>query len=249
MNRYFFVVAGAFLIGLVILFRLFHLSFVEGDYWKRVSQKFIRQNLEIPAQRGNILAADGQVLATSLPEYRLYMDFMAHDKDSLVQHRAQVWRDSIICADTLRVIPGLLNRAKKPIPESTQRQHIDSCRRTLTALCQGMHRIFPEIDPAAFRQHLIEGRAKRSQHWPLYRRKVSYIQYQQVRKLPFFRKAPYARASTPRSTARGKTPTANWPHAPWATSTARRTPHAAAWNCPSTPCSGAAPAHATGRRC
>ncbi|MCQ2205181.1 MAG: transpeptidase family protein [Bacteroidaceae bacterium] len=186
MNRYFFVVAGAFLIGLVILFRLFHLSFVEGDYWKRVSQKFIRQNLEIPAQRGNILAADGQVLATSLPEYRLYMDFMAHDKDSLVQHRAQVWRDSIICADTLRVIPGLLNRAKKPIPESTQRQHIDSCRRTLTALCQGMHRIFPEIDPAAFRQHLIEGRAKRSQHWPLYRRKVSYIQYQQVRKLPFF---------------------------------------------------------------
>lgn len=188
MNRYFVVIAIAFICGLTIVGRMCQLTFLQGDYWKAVSQRFVRENVKIPPQRGNILSADGQILATTLPEYRLYMDFMAQDKDSALQHKAQVWRDSIICADTLRVIPGRLNRHKEVIPEATQKAHIDSCRRVLTELCEGMHKIFPEdIDPAAFRKHLIEGRKLENKHWPLLNKKVTYIQYCQVKKLPFFK--------------------------------------------------------------
>lgn len=188
MNRYFVVIALAFLCGILIIGRMCQLTFLEGDYWKKVSQRFVRENVMIAPQRGNILAADGQMLATSLPQYRLYMDFMAYDKDSVMQRKAQTLRDSIICADTLRVIPGLLNRRKQIIPEATQQKHIDSCRRVLTALCEGMHKIFPEdIDAQQFRKHLLEGREKKSKHWLLYKKKISYIQYCQVKKLPFFK--------------------------------------------------------------
>ncbi|MCQ2266727.1 MAG: PASTA domain-containing protein [Bacteroidaceae bacterium] len=187
MQRYGMVIAAACLAGVVIMARICQLTFVESSYWAKVSQRFVRENVEIPAQRGNILACDGEVLATSLPQYRMYMDFMVWEKNEANRLKAQSWRDSIICADTLRVIPGLLNRRKEPIPEEVQQQHIDSCRRALDELCQGMHRIFPEIDPVEFRKHLIAGRDKESHHWPLYKKKVTYIQYREVKTLPLFR--------------------------------------------------------------
>ena len=187
MQRYTFVIGVAFLLGSIIMIRICQLTYSQSSYWEKVSQRFVRENMEIPAQRGNILAADGQVLATSLPQYRMFMDFMVWEKDSARRVKAQAWRDSIICADTLRVVPGLLNKRKQVIPDTTQQHHIDSCRRALDELCMGMHRIFPDIDPVAFRKHLTEGRAKESHHWPLYKKKVTYIQYRKVKELPLFR--------------------------------------------------------------
>lgn len=187
MNRYGYVIVFAFVLGVIVMVRICQLTFIQSRYWERVSQRFVRENVEIPAQRGNILANDGQVLATSLPQYRIYMDFMDWEKDSLRHARQQAWRDSIICADELRVIPGLLNKKKEIIPDTTQQQHIDSCRKQLDILCAGMHRIIPEIDPVAFRQHLIEGRRKESHHWPLYKKKITYIQYREIKQLPLFR--------------------------------------------------------------
>lgn len=187
MQRYGVVIAVAFVIGVIVMARICQLTFIESSYWARVSERFVRENVEIPAQRGNILASDGQVLATSLPEYRIYMDFMVWEKDSARRVMAQAWRDSIICADTLRVVPGLLNKRKQIIPEATQQQHIDSCRRALDELCQGMHKIFPDIDPVAFRALLKQGRQKESHHWALYNKKISYIQYREIKKLPLFR--------------------------------------------------------------
>lgn len=186
MNRFGVVIAAAFVLGVVIMGRLCQLTFVEGEYWQRVSQRYVMDSLLLPAQRGNILSSDGQVLATSLPQYRLYMDFIVYDKDSLRGAIAQAWRDSIICSDTLRVIPGRLNKRKEIIPESVQQHNIDSCRAVMAEMCGGMHRIFPDIDSAAFHKLLVDGRAKRSHHWCLYRPKVSYIQYCEVKKLPYF---------------------------------------------------------------
>lgn len=187
MDRYYAVFIIAVVLGLVVVGQISYLSVVEGDYWAKVAKRFVRDNVPIKALRGNILACDGQVLATSLPEYKLYMDFMDWEPDSTERHiRNQAWRDSIICADTLRVIPGKLNRAGREIPEYVQRHAIDSCKRELDRLCQGMHNIFPEIDPVEFRAHLLAGRAKKSHNWPLYRKKVSYIEYRKVKELPVF---------------------------------------------------------------
>ena len=44
------------------------------DYWEAVDQRFVSENIPIPAKRGDLLSDDGRVLSTSLPDYRLYID-------------------------------------------------------------------------------------------------------------------------------------------------------------------------------
>lgn len=189
MGRYSIVIAVAVAIGLFVIGRVCYMTFVKADYWEAVSHRFVRDSVPIEALRGDILSADGRVLATSLPEYRMYIDYIVVEKDSANRVKYQAHRDSIILADSLQVIPGLLNKKKQPIPEAVQRQHIDSCRRVLTAICEGMHKIFPDVDPAEFRQHLIKGRHdKKKRHWELYPKKVDYIKYAAVQQLPYFEK-------------------------------------------------------------
>lgn len=49
--------------------------FVERDYWMEGQKKFIKENVAIPANRGKIFSSDGKLLASSLPQYKLYMDY------------------------------------------------------------------------------------------------------------------------------------------------------------------------------
>ena len=84
------VIAFVFcLIGVVIVYRAIRTMFVEGDVWKAASEKFVKENVSVSPQRGNIFSADGQLLATSLPEYKIYMDFRVKEKDSLRQIELQ----------------------------------------------------------------------------------------------------------------------------------------------------------------
>ena len=69
--RYVAIVVFCAIAGLVILGKAAYIMFVEHDYWLTVSAKYESNYKVLPATRGNILAADGQVLATSLPEYRI----------------------------------------------------------------------------------------------------------------------------------------------------------------------------------
>lgn len=187
MGRYHVAFTIAALLGLYVIGRVCFMTYVKGDYWRQVSERFVKDSVEIEAVRGDILAADGRVLATSLPEYMLVMDYIVVDNDSTQRANLQAHRDSIILADSLRVVPGLLNKKKQPIPEDLQQQHIDSCRRVLTEICEGMHAIIPEIDPAEFRARLVEGRhSKKNRYWILYSKRVDYITYAEVKKLPFF---------------------------------------------------------------
>lgn len=59
--------------GLVILLKAAYLMTVDRDYWLAVNAKFESEYKPLPATRGNILSADGQLLATSLPEYRIFL--------------------------------------------------------------------------------------------------------------------------------------------------------------------------------
>ncbi len=49
-------------------------QFREGEKWKSKAEKVNFQYRDVPATRGNIYAADGSLLATSLPFYRLAID-------------------------------------------------------------------------------------------------------------------------------------------------------------------------------
>ena len=44
----------------------------QSNYWEQVDKRFTTENIPIPANRGNILSADGQVLSGSIPVYRFY---------------------------------------------------------------------------------------------------------------------------------------------------------------------------------
>lgn len=75
------------IIGIIILIKALWISTVERDYWIKVSSRLKKDSVEIKPIRGNILSCDGRLMASSLPEFKLYMDFKAggKEKDSLWQ--------------------------------------------------------------------------------------------------------------------------------------------------------------------
>lgn len=156
MPRYFYMATAFALLGLVIVGRAGYLMFSsKQDYWMQVSEKFKKYNIEIPAKRGTIYSADGQILSTTLPEYRLYMDFMSWEQDSARRINDQMDRDRMLYLK-------------------------------LDSVADGMHQLFPDIDPKEFKDLLLRGRAKKSHHWLLYSPRVTYVQYCKAKELPFF---------------------------------------------------------------
>ncbi|MDO4164772.1 MAG: penicillin-binding transpeptidase domain-containing protein [Bacteroides sp.] len=93
MTRYFFVMLVMSLVGIAIVVKAAVIMFAERQYWQDVADRFVGVNKSIPANRGNILSADGKLMASSLPEYRIYMDFKAggETKDTmLVNHLGEI---------------------------------------------------------------------------------------------------------------------------------------------------------------
>ncbi len=160
MLRYFFIVLVMSLIGIAIVVKAAFIMFAERQYWHDVADRFVKENVAIPANRGNILSADGKLMASSLPEYRIYMDFMSGEKDPKLRAKDQHRRDS------------LLNT------------YIDSISR-------GLHAIFPDKSAAYFKRHLKEGRRRKSRHYLLYPKRISYIQFKEVKELPLFNLGKY----------------------------------------------------------
>ena len=72
-------------IGLLILGKALYIATVKRDYWMQVASRLKKDSVDVKPIRGNILSCDGRLMASSLPEYKLYMDFVAggEKKDSL----------------------------------------------------------------------------------------------------------------------------------------------------------------------
>lgn len=64
-----------------IFYRIVHLQFMEGEKWQAKSETLNFQYKQVTATRGNIYAADGSLLATSLPFYRVVIDPMVAKED------------------------------------------------------------------------------------------------------------------------------------------------------------------------
>ena len=68
------------LVALIMVFILISAGntiFKDGDFWRAQGAKSKIDSIIIKANRGNILAHDGKLLATSVPSYHLAMDFKA----------------------------------------------------------------------------------------------------------------------------------------------------------------------------
>ena len=73
------------LLGILVVGKAFYIATVKRDYWMRVADRLKRDSVMVKPVRGNILSCDGRLMASSLPEYKLFMDFKAGGevKDSL----------------------------------------------------------------------------------------------------------------------------------------------------------------------
>ncbi|WP_299160971.1 penicillin-binding protein [uncultured Tenacibaculum sp.] len=81
LNKLYVVVILMTLFFIVILFRIFNLQYVEGDKYKKLSQEKTVKNDTIFANRGNVYAADGNLLATSMSKYTIRMDAVTVDSE------------------------------------------------------------------------------------------------------------------------------------------------------------------------
>jgi len=62
------------LVAAALLVRILILQYVQHGKWSDMSEKFVYKTGETPANRGDILAYDGRLLASSVPYYTIYMD-------------------------------------------------------------------------------------------------------------------------------------------------------------------------------
>lgn len=75
------------LVAFVILGSVVYMQVVEREKWEEMSDKYIFRISEVPASRGDILAHDGRLLASSVPHYNIRMDTRASD--------ASTWNNGI----------------------------------------------------------------------------------------------------------------------------------------------------------
>ena len=86
MTRYSFIILVMVLLGIAIVFKAGVIMFAERQYWHDVADRFVKEEVPLIPNRGNIISSDGQLMASSLPEYKIYMDFKAggEKKDTLL---------------------------------------------------------------------------------------------------------------------------------------------------------------------
>ncbi|RXJ49979.1 penicillin-binding protein [Gelidibacter gilvus] len=63
-----------FVFALAVVFKLFTIQMVHGDKYRDLAEKRTVKNDTIPANRGNVYASDGSLLATSIPKYDIRFD-------------------------------------------------------------------------------------------------------------------------------------------------------------------------------
>ena len=71
------IVVVAVLFVVAIIARAVVTATVENERWKKLGAVSVGDTVPLPAARGNILSADGQLMASSLPDYKVYIDFLS----------------------------------------------------------------------------------------------------------------------------------------------------------------------------
>ena len=129
----------------------------ERDYWQEVAARFVAENKVLQPMRGNILSDDGKLLAGSLPEYRIFMDYRVYDNNPTRRQRLQREKDSIFATKIDSIAQGL----HRILPRMSVQQY----RQTLKA---GLNS------------------NRRRGHWPIYPYRISHTQLKEVQRLPYF---------------------------------------------------------------
>jgi len=76
-------------LAIALIVQILILQYVQRGKWSAMSEKYVFKTAEMPANRGDILACDGRLLASSVPYYSIYMDTRSSGMT------AETWSDGI----------------------------------------------------------------------------------------------------------------------------------------------------------
>ncbi|MBQ8501229.1 MAG: transpeptidase family protein [Bacteroides sp.] len=159
MTRYFFVMLFMGLIGIAIVVKACIIMFVKRQYWTEVADRFVSESKVMKPNRGNIFSSDGKLLASSLPEYSLFVDFKYYDGNEKRQKKGQHRKDSIFKSKLDSICIGL----HSIFPETSVATYKTHLRKGRSSQAW--------------------------QHYPLLpnrHKRINYTQYKQVKELPYF---------------------------------------------------------------
>jgi len=153
------------LICLGILFLMLKTMTVDREKWVQLRQsEFERDSIVEPAKRGNILSDQGELLASNLPKYKIYFDFLAGQPTDTTDERGKAKyrkylqeRDSTILAE-------------------------------LPTIAAGLAEICPVRDSLGHYEHILKGLKAHKRHYNLFPNyyKLNYLQHAALLKLPIF---------------------------------------------------------------
>ena len=163
MPRYFLIALVLTLAGLAIIGRALYIMTAQKDYWMKVQQHLSHDSIPMKPNRGNILSCDGQLMASSIPEYKVFMDFQAN----VFENGDSLWLDKLdsICEGLHEIFP------QKTAAEFKR------------DLEEGRHK---EVVNKKTGEKTIGAR-----HWPVWKRRINYNTFTEVHKLPFFNMGKY----------------------------------------------------------
>lgn len=77
MPRYRAISLVMIILAVCVVGKSLYIMTAKRDYWMKVAERQKRDSVTVKPNRGNILSCMGQLLASSLPEFKIYMDFVA----------------------------------------------------------------------------------------------------------------------------------------------------------------------------
>lgn len=162
------LVVVAALVMLAIMGRAIYTATVQNEFWKSVGAVSVSDTMPLPANRGNILSADGQLMASSLPDYKVYIDFLSGVErlpDSVAPNGSKIKRykpDQVAEKDSM----WLTN---------------------MDSICRGLARICPNYTYDEHFEHMMKGLREHKRYWDVSPRIVlNFIQYNELMQLPVF---------------------------------------------------------------
>ena len=163
MPRYFAIAVVLTLIGFAVVGKAMYIMTAKKEYWTKVADRLKRDSVSVKPSRGNILSCDGQLMASSIPEYKVYMDFQAGRDDSIhAQKQDSIWEEKIdsICEGLSQIFPSKTADEFK------------------THLIAGKKRV-------------LKNGKEGARHYPIWPRRIDYNTFCEVRKLPIFKEPIY----------------------------------------------------------
>jgi len=163
MPRYFAIAVVLTLIGFAVVGKAMYIMTAKKEYWTQVADRLKRDSVSVKPSRGNILSCDGQLMASSIPEYKVYMDFQAGRDDSIhAQKQDSIWEEKIdsICEGLSQIFPSKTADEFK------------------THLIAGKKRV-------------LKNGKEGARHYPIWPRRIDYNTFCEVRKLPIFKEPIY----------------------------------------------------------